>query len=272
MLFDDLANCGRKNSKDTALMVTEHIEIENYKPNSTFANWLDLSFRPVQGSPGQSKNYTIKEWNLNAQFHLSRSYVHTLDIPPPVNKRYRLSRFSILVLSKVIWLSVVEFLWFWSSSFGKKALFPHRTEFWRMKLKQTIKQNKILQNIKNPLILHFWIQNMPANVNETHLTIVRSPLNPKRHKNQIHANISNYHHFNLHFSLRYHTWVGKRHYLNNMFPVMNDTRFAYYNWTFNWDQWGQHMPNNNNKIQYTKFTRNKFKFNDYFYCLRKNSA
>lgn len=42
MLFDDLANRGRKNSKDTALMVAEHIEIENYKPNSTFANSLDL--------------------------------------------------------------------------------------------------------------------------------------------------------------------------------------------------------------------------------------
>lgn len=52
MLFADLANRGQKNSKDIVLMVAEHIEIENYKPNLTFANSRDLSFRPVQGSPG----------------------------------------------------------------------------------------------------------------------------------------------------------------------------------------------------------------------------
>lgn len=60
MLFADLANVGKKNSKDILLKVAEHIEIENYMPNLTFANLLDLSSRLVQGSPRQARNYTIR--------------------------------------------------------------------------------------------------------------------------------------------------------------------------------------------------------------------
>lgn len=56
----------------------------------------------------------------------------TLDIPPPVNKRYRLSRFKSFSVSKEIVLSLASVLSTeWSPVWLKniKELLPHSTTF-----------------------------------------------------------------------------------------------------------------------------------------------